>query len=125
VAEAVGIGAADLAALVPDDSTAILEYVTGSFGASTTLFLVTRGPPERRLQALRLPPADSLEPVIARFEALVQNGAEADAVGRSLGEVLLGSAVARLGSPIRRLIIVPDGPLHRLPFDALRLPDGQ
>ena len=33
-------------------------------------------------------------------------------------------AVARLDATIRRLVIIPEGPLHRLPFDALRLRDG-
>ncbi len=109
---------------IPDDSTAILEYVTGSLGAPTTLFLLRRGS-GNDLQVLTLAPADSLEARIARFEALIQSGMESDGVAASLGNALLAPAVARLDATIRRLVIIPDGPLHRLPFDALRLRDGR
>jgi CHAT domain-containing protein len=111
------------ASSIPDDSTAILEYVTGSLGAPTTLFLLRRAK-DQNLSALTLAPADSLEAAIGRFEALIQSGAGADALAASLGEALLAPAVARLDTGVRRLVIVPDGPLHRLPFDALRLTDG-
>jgi tetratricopeptide (TPR) repeat protein len=106
---------------IRDDSTAILEYVTGSFGAPTTLFLLTRGNGEGNVRSIALPPMDSLEPEIARFEALMQGGAASDESAAILGKALLVPAVDQLGPGIRRLVIVPDGPLHRLPFDALRL----
>jgi CHAT domain-containing protein len=32
---------------------------------------------------------------------------------------------ASLGPAVTRLVVVPDGPLHRVPFDALRLGDGR
>ena len=115
--------AGQAASYIPDDSTAILEYVTGSLGAPTTLFLLRRAK-ERNFLALTLAPSDSLEARIARFEALIQSGKGADVLAASLGEALLGPAVARLDTGIRRLVIIPDGPLHRLPFDALRLTDG-
>jgi CHAT domain-containing protein len=115
--------ASEAASHIPDDSTAILEYVTGSLGAPTTLFLLRRGS-GNDLQVLTLAPADSLEARIARFEALIQSGMESDAVAASLGNALLAPAVARLDGTVRRLVIIPDGPLHRLPFDALRLRDG-
>jgi CHAT domain-containing protein len=112
------------ASSIPDDSTAILEYVTGSLGAPTTLFLLRRAK-DKSLTVLTLAPADSLEAAIARFEALIQSGNEgADALAASLGEALLAPAVARLDPGVRRLVIIPDGPLHRLAFDALRLTDG-
>jgi CHAT domain-containing protein len=120
---ATAVRAAEVIAQMPDDSTAILEFVTGSLGAPTTLFVLARGAPDRRLQALALPPADSLEQRIARFEALIQSGMESDAVANDLGQALLAPGLARLAPAVRRLIIIPDGPLHRLPFDALRL-DG-
>src|SRR6185503_12599580 len=34
-------------------------------------------------------------------------------------------ALAGLGPGVTRLVIVPDGPLHRLPWDALRLAHGR
>jgi CHAT domain-containing protein/tetratricopeptide (TPR) repeat protein len=107
---------------IPDDSTALLEYVTGSLATPTTLFIVTRS---HGLESRILPAADSLTPTILRFEALVQSGNEARELSKTLGDALLSPALARLPSSIHRLIIVPDGPLHRLPFDALQLSDGR
>src|SRR5262249_1633083 len=36
-----------------------------------------------------------------------------------------GRGLSDLGPEVTRLVIVPDGPLHRLPWDALRLADGR
>jgi CHAT domain-containing protein len=114
----------DVAGLIPD-STAILEYVTGSLGAPTTLIVLTRGSSAGgQVRALVLAPADSMKTQIARFAALIQGGSDVDGLSRTLGDALLAPALAGLDSGVRRLIIIPDGPLHRLPFDALRLPDG-
>jgi CHAT domain-containing protein len=119
------VSVAEVTSHIPDDSTAILEYVTGSLGAPTTLFLLTRsnntklGP-----EVVSLPPVDSLVDQIRRLEGLVQSGDAAESLSRLLGETLLQPAASRLSPAIQRLIIVPDGPLHRLPFDVLRLRDG-
>ena len=75
-------------------------------------------------QALVLPPADSLAGVIGRFIALVARGVDDRAEAAGLGRALLGPVLALLGPGISRLVIVPDGPLHRGPWDALRLSDG-
>jgi CHAT domain-containing protein/tetratricopeptide (TPR) repeat protein len=118
------VTAAEVAAQIPDGRTAILEYVTGAFGAPSTLFVLTR--PESAgpsLYAFVMPPADSLTEPIARFVALLEAGGDSRHLGRALGDVLLGPALARLGPEIIRLIVVPDGPLHRIPWDALRLSD--
>ena len=112
--------AEEIVAAIPDDSTAILEYVAGTDGAPTTLFMVTRA----GVSASLLPTADSLQAPVARFVALLESGQPADALAGSLGETVLGPA-AELAAGISRLIVVPDGPLHRIPFDALRLPDGR
>ncbi len=112
--------AAEIVAAMPDDSTALLEYVAGTDGAPTTLFVVTRA----GVSAHELPTADSLKEPVARFVALLESNQSADALAEQLGRVVLGPA-ADLAAGVSRLIIVPDGPLHRLPFDALRLPDGR
>jgi tetratricopeptide (TPR) repeat protein len=115
-----GATAAEIVAAMPDDSTALLEYAAGSEGVPTTLFVVTRG----GIEAHRLPPADSLAEPVARFVALLEASEPGDALAASLGRAVLGPAES-LPAGISRLVIVPDGPLHRLPFDALRLPGGQ
>jgi hypothetical protein len=114
------IADAELAALLPD-STALVEYVTGHFGAPTTAFVIVRGsPPAARI----LPHADSLAGSIGRFLALMAAGADVAPDAAALGRALLGPVLPLLGPGVTRLVIVPDGPLHRVPWDALRLDDG-
>jgi CHAT domain-containing protein/tetratricopeptide (TPR) repeat protein len=108
-------------AVVPDSSTALLEYVAGSDGAPTTLFVLT----SEGKRAFALPPADSLAEPIARMVALLESGASGEGPARALGAALLGPADSALPAGIARLVVVPDGPLHRVPFDALRLRDGR
>ena len=62
--------AAAAVAAVPDDRTALLEYLTGPDGAPTIVFVVTRGGVQSRV----LPPADSIAPFIERFGALMEDG---------------------------------------------------
>ena len=96
-------GAADIAAAMPDEHTALLEYVAGSEGAPTTLFVVTRAGITARL----LPPADSLARPIERFAALLESGQPADALARSLGRSVLGPGGRRLAGG--------DHPAHHRP----------
>ena len=125
-AQAAPLSAADIASLIPDRRTALLEYVTGGLGAPTTLFVVTRpGPGGAAVRARLMPPADSLAGALTRFLALVQHRDEVGPAAREFGRALLGPALAELGSDVTRLIVVPDGPLHRVPWDLLRLADGR
>jgi CHAT domain-containing protein len=110
-----------IVAAMPDDRTAILEYVAGNEGAPTTLFVATRG----GVKAQLLPSADSLAKPIERFAALLESGASAEGLSRALGAAVLGPAAAVLPEGVTHLIVVPDGPLHRVAFDALMLPDGK
>ena len=103
------------------DSTAALVFVTGRGGEPTTLFGVERA----RLWSARLTPADSLVTPIARFGAAVEAGGTGGALAGILGSALLGEVARRLGADVSRLVVVADGPLHRLPFDALQLKDGR
>jgi CHAT domain-containing protein/tetratricopeptide (TPR) repeat protein len=117
------MAAAELAALLPDDSTALIEYVTGAMGAPTTAFVVTRrgGPARARV----LLAADSLTGRISRFLGLVARGQDARVEASGLGAAVLEPVLAGLDPAVTRLVIVPDGPLHRVPWDALRLGDGR
>ena len=109
-----------IAGVIPDDHTALLEYVVGALDAPTTLLVVTRAGVQARL----LPPIDSLAEEIDRFVSLTESAADARTVSRVLGAALLDSAVALLPHSISNVVVVPDGRLYHVPFDALRLADG-
>jgi CHAT domain-containing protein len=106
---------------LPDDETALLEYVTGRAGDPTTVLIITR----QGVRAVSLSPIDAVAPVLSRFVGLLEAGGPAEAQARLLGERVLDPVVRALPSGIRRLLIVPDDVLHRLPFDAVRLADGR
>ena len=119
-------GALDIAALLPDDRSALLEFVTGRGGTPTTLLVLTR--PRSAgdsVRAYTLASADSLVRQVARFTALVEGGEDPRPLARALGATLLDPALAALPPSVTRLVVVPDGPLHRVPWDALRLADGR
>ncbi|HZS58977.1 MAG TPA: CHAT domain-containing protein [Gemmatimonadaceae bacterium] len=105
---------------LPNDTTALLEYVTGPEDAPTTLFVITR----HTQRAYLLPPSDSVTDDVARLVAFVENGVNTNAASTALGTVLLGPALADLPASVTRLVVVPDGALHRIPFEALRV-NGQ
>jgi CHAT domain-containing protein/tetratricopeptide (TPR) repeat protein len=112
--------AEEIRGALPDSATAVLEYVAGGEGAPTTLFVLSRD----GVGAAVLPGADTLAPAIRRLVAMVESGGRPDALTRRLGQALLEPARRLLPEGVSRLLIVPDGPLHRLPFDALVLADG-
>jgi CHAT domain-containing protein/tetratricopeptide (TPR) repeat protein len=113
--------AGDLQAALPDAGTALVEFVVGLGGEPTTAFVLTR----QSIRALSLPPVDSLGPVISRFRVLVESDTETGNLASDLGDALMGRVVESLGPEIERIILVPDGALHRVPFDALQLEDGR
>lgn len=103
------------------DSTALLHYVGGGTGERSLVLVLARG--VRRV--VELPPLDSVRGDIDRFVSLLTSGAPAPAPARQLSQLLVDGAVAVLPPDVRRLVIIPDGPLHRLPFDALQLSSGE
>ncbi len=115
------VTASEVAAALPDDSTALVEYLAGTGGAPTTMFVVTRS----GIRAHLLPAADSLAAPIRRLVAMLEGGGDPAALARTLGETLLTPLAESVPARITRLVIVPDGPIHRLAFDVLRLSDGQ
>jgi CHAT domain-containing protein len=106
---------------MPDDSTALVAYVTGRRGEPTTAFVVTR----RGVRVVPLTPVDSLLEPAGRFAALLTSGGPAEQPAVALGRAVLDPVVRVLPAAIRRLLIVPDDVLHHVPFDALRLGDGR
>ena len=113
--------AREAAAALPDDGTALVTWVTGGDDAPATVFVVTR----MGLAAHVLPDADSLAGRVSRFVALLEGGGDPRALATTLGAALVEPAVRALPAGVTRLVLMPDGPLHRLPFDALRLADGR
>jgi CHAT domain-containing protein len=115
------VTAAAAAASLPDEKTALLEFVVGSRESSATVFVVQR----QGVRAHLLVDTEALSAKVARFVALLEGGADPGELARELGRALLEPAIADLGPDVTRLVIVPDGPLHRMPWDALRLADGR
>ncbi len=110
-------------ALAPDE--ALLSYQiapwkdwVGDFGGGAWLIAVTRG--GARVYRVPLDRA-ALRPAVRLLAGLIlhRDGSEATAAIR-LHSALLAPALADLPPEVRRLVIVPDDDLHRLPFGALR-----
>lgn len=104
----------DVQALLDDDSL-LLEYALGE--TRSLLWLVTR----QGLETFELEGRATIEAAVrAAYEALsvrdVGAGRDAAALAE-LSRLLLGPVATRLGT--RRLVIVPDGALHYVPFAAL------
>ena len=62
---------------------------------------------------------------IGRLLALVARRGDIVPEADALGRALLGPILPLLGPRVTRIVVVPDGPLHRVPWDALRLEDGR
>lgn len=104
-----------------DDDTAILEFVTGRGNEPTTVFAIWRG----GARTYTLAAAGAFAPLVARLAAALEAGLPSATISRALGAALLDSALRGFPSSVRRVRIVPDGPLHHLPFDALVTASGE
>jgi len=111
----------DILADLPDSGIAVLEYVTGVGGEPTTVFVLSEG----GVSTAEMEPVDSLRRDIERLGAMVRAGMDPESAERDLGSRLLQPALELLSDSIQRLVIIPDGALHRVPWDVLRLADGQ
>jgi tetratricopeptide (TPR) repeat protein len=94
------------------------------FGGGSWVVVVTPG----HADAHPIMPSVDLDGQIAAFNGLLrERGSGADAwtpAARRLGTTLLGNALDRLPADISRLVIVSDGRLHQVPFEALSLGTG-
>ena len=98
------------------------ETYEKEFGGGSWLIALTR----QQRTVHRLPDRTELAPIVPMFAGLLAraDGLDAPSAER-LYDLLLAEALSRLPPGIDRLIIIPDGPLHQLPFDALKGgPDG-
>jgi CHAT domain-containing protein/tetratricopeptide (TPR) repeat protein len=103
------------------ESTALIEFVTGRGNEPVTALVLTRG----GATAVTLPALDSLGGDGRRLATLVASGTDATQLAQRLGAALLGPVLSRLPTGVSRLVIVPDGVLHRIPFEVLRTADGR
>jgi len=98
------------------------ETFDGEFGGGAWLIALTR----QQRTVHRVLDRGQLAPMVPVFTGLIErtDGLDARSAVR-LYDALLADALRQLPPGIERLIIVPDGPLHHLPFDALRAgPEG-
>jgi len=99
------------------DPTMHSPYEHGSSWA----IVVTR----RTVRAVPIEGGEDLEEEVKLWLPLLDRGDGSERAGADrLGAQVLAPVAATLGPGIRKLLIVPDGPLHRLPFDALRMSPG-
>lgn len=106
---------------IPDRQTAVVEYVLGVGDAPTTMLVATRD----TVAGFDLGPVRTLAALVTRFSSLLEARRDARQLARDLGDRLIEPARAVLGRDVTRLVIVPDGALNLLPFDALLLRDGR
>lgn len=111
----------ELQSRLPDAHTAIVQFAAPVTEEPTTVLVITQD----EVRAIRLASLDSLGPAIERFSIFVRQGTIPAPLALALGRVLLGEVTTRLRKDITRLVIVADGVLHRLPFDALLLAPGE
>jgi CHAT domain-containing protein/Tfp pilus assembly protein PilF len=116
--EAPIIKAEELASLLPDASSALLEYVVGD--KETYLFVVTKGSKEADVRVYTLP--IKKEQLANQTEAFRQQLASRDlgfrASAAKLYELLLKPAESQLAGKTN-LVIAPDSTLWDLPFQTL------
>jgi CHAT domain-containing protein len=103
-----------------DQETALVEFFLGSNQAY--VFLLTSD----SLKMIRLSNAERLNSLIPNYLDFLKIDEEKEFRGAKGGRILFDALLAplnlRLFPEIKKLIIVPDGNLHYLPFDALVLP---
>jgi CHAT domain-containing protein len=88
---------------------------------SSWVTAVTRG----RVATFRIPNGDVLAPQIRAWSGLLERRDGSDrAAGARIYEELLRPALAALPPEVDRLVVVPDGPVHRLSLDALSAGPG-
>lgn len=95
--------------LRPDEM--VLEYALG--GPRSYCLLIDN----EEIRVLPLPDRDRIEPLVDTYLSQVRSKKSATNSAKELYSVLLGSMLKDVQKS--RLILVPDGKLHLLPFDAL------
>jgi len=118
------------AALAPDEALLSFQVApwkdwTGAFGGGSWLTVVTQGTPPH---AYHLPGREDLRDRVSQLLTPLESDSQdlqQDRKCVDLYDQLLASALHGLPAGVRRLIIVPDDDLHRLPWAALRAKAGE
>jgi CHAT domain-containing protein/tetratricopeptide (TPR) repeat protein len=109
-------------ALGPDEaivsfSVGIDENFYGEFGGGAWIFVVSRA----GTRVLPAPDRVKLHASVSVFRGLAEHALEIEPrASVALYDWLLRDALGGLPPTVKRLIIAPDGPLHHVPFAALR-----
>ncbi len=104
------------AEIAPDQAIVSFQMGPPGAGGARVIVLTREG-----VEALALPGVPSLEQEVRTYLALLERrDGTAERGAERLYEVLLADALRTLPAAVRRLVVVPDGPLHRLPFGSLR-----
>lgn len=100
------------------------EDMVGDFMGGAWLTVVTRD--RVTVHPLRdsLANRTNLRPAVESFSGALSAGGDNPQGAAALYKALLADGLARLDSRVRRLIVVPDDVLHRVPFAALRPEPG-
>ena len=102
-----------------NDKTALLQYAVTD--EKVFLFVVTAGTPALDVQVYTLTtPRNEIAQKIASFRQSIDNSIAA----RELYDILLAPATSQIAQR-SKLIVVPDGPLWDVPFEALRVADDK
>lgn len=116
----------DAAHLLPDDRSAIIEYVVA--GERTLMFVLSHkaGTADADLRVYDIAiPATTLAKRVEDFRRqLAERNLEIRASGAELCNLLLGPARRQLAGKTA-LVVIPDGPLWDLPFQALLNREGR
>jgi CHAT domain-containing protein len=107
---------------LPESNTFIVEY----FSTTEELFVFGTGRHGVKAAAVALSAAELNWQVQQYLESIQENGkARFEALARKLYDYLIAPVAAQLESQtVEHLVILPDGPLHSLPFAGLKSPAG-
>ena len=113
---------ADVEASLPDRKTALLEYVVT--GNQVFLFAIGRG--VARTQLVRIPiTAQALDAKVGAFARLIaERSLDYRTAAREIDKLLIEPARTALAGRTA-VVIIPDGSLWRLPFQALESAQGE
>lgn len=95
------------------------QSIFGEVEGGSWLLVITH----EHSRAYRLPDQTRLNPAVETFLGLLRDDDHADAIAHTasvLYQRLLKEALAELPAGIQKLVLIPDGILHRLPFALLR-----